>query len=320
MAASVPGSRVVEVGRGARAARRSPRPAGTCAARTGRRWSSSPWPRGCTSAIGWNRCAPARSAPARSSAEAVRRGAARLVLAVGGSATTDGGSGLLQALGLRAVDSARRAVPAGGAGLLRLHRVEAGAAVPAPAGGVEVLVDVINPLLGRRGAAAVFAPAEGRGRRRRRDARARTRAVGRALGWRPAGAGGGRSRRHGVRRRDLVGRPAWCPGPTTSPTWSTSTRPSPAADVVITGEGRFDATSLGGKVVGAVLRRAAGSAAPRARRVRSGRRRRAGRRPGRRRRCWRWPTSPGRREARRWPTRGAGCTRRARTSPRRSAA
>jgi glycerate kinase len=191
--------------------------------------------------------------------EALRRGASRLVLAVGGSATTDGGSGLLQALGLRLVDDAGRDVAGGGAGLLRLHRADAGALVAPPPRGVEVLVDVTNPLLGARGAAAVFAPQKGADAD---DVAVLERALARwaeVAGGDPqapgAGAAGGTA--YGVatwwRARlvpgadhlaELVGLEAALAG----------------ADVVVTGEGRFDATSLGGKVVGAVLRRAAGMA------------------------------------------------------------
>ena len=189
--------------------------------------------------------------------EALRRGTSRLVLAVGGSATTDGGSGLLQALGLRALDSAGGDVPAGGAGLLRLHRIEVGALVAAPAGGVQVLVDVLNPLLGAQGAAAVFAPQKG-------AAAADIATLERALTrWADLSGGDPQAPGAGAAGGTAYGVATWwgarlVPGADHVAELVGLDAAVAAADVVITGEGRFDTTSLGGKVVGAVLRRAAG--------------------------------------------------------------
>ena len=93
---------------------------------------------------------------------ALDAGARRLVLGIGGSATTDGGAGMLQALGVRLLDADGADVPPGGAGLTRLDRMDATGADPRLAG-VEVVVatDVANPLTGPRGAAAVFGPQKG---------------------------------------------------------------------------------------------------------------------------------------------------------------
>ncbi|MGY2085773.1 glycerate kinase [Blastococcus sp. SYSU DS0539] len=93
---------------------------------------------------------------------ALDRGVRRIVLGIGGSATTDGGAGMLQALGIRLLDADGRDVPAGGGGLLSLARADARGLDPRLAG-VELVIasDVDNPLTGPSGAAHVFAPQKG---------------------------------------------------------------------------------------------------------------------------------------------------------------
>lgn len=94
-------------------------------------------------------------------AAAAARGARRIVLGLGGVASTDGGAGLVQALGGRLLDRAGHQLPPGGAALAALDRLDlAGLARLA---GIEVLVaaDVDNPLLGSDGAAAVYGPQKG---------------------------------------------------------------------------------------------------------------------------------------------------------------
>jgi glycerate kinase len=97
---------------------------------------------------------------------ALDAGARQVVLGIGGSATTDGGAGMLQALGARLLDDDGREVPPGGAGLARLARVDV-AGLDRRLAGVEVVVatDVDNPLTGQAGAAAVFGPQKGAGPR-----------------------------------------------------------------------------------------------------------------------------------------------------------
>jgi len=92
---------------------------------------------------------------------ASRMGAKRIVLGVGGVATTDGGAGLLQALGARLTDDKGRELPPGGAALARLATLDLGKLQDLS--GVEFLLasDVDNPLLGPFGAAAVYAPQKG---------------------------------------------------------------------------------------------------------------------------------------------------------------
>ena len=92
---------------------------------------------------------------------AERMGARRIVLGVGGVATTDGGAGLVQALGALLADDAGRELPPGGAALGRLASVELSRLRDLP--GVEFWLasDVDNPLLGPSGAAAVYGPQKG---------------------------------------------------------------------------------------------------------------------------------------------------------------
>ncbi|MGY6497616.1 MAG: glycerate kinase [Microcella sp.] len=93
-------------------------------------------------------------------AAALDHGVARLVLAIGGSATTDGGTGMLAALGARFSPFADTH-PRGPADVERITGVELSALRALPRGGVLALTDVDSPLTGKRGAAAVFGPQKG---------------------------------------------------------------------------------------------------------------------------------------------------------------
>jgi glycerate kinase len=90
---------------------------------------------------------------------AVERGAERLWLAVGGSATVDGGVGAAMALGWVFRDRAGRGIGYGGGELARIESIVPPTQIDLPP--VEVLCDVDNPLCGERGAAAVFGPQKG---------------------------------------------------------------------------------------------------------------------------------------------------------------
>ncbi|RVX39423.1 glycerate kinase [Nonomuraea polychroma] len=94
-------------------------------------------------------------------ADAVRRGAKRVVLGLGGSACTDGGAGMAQALGVRLLDAGGNELPRGGAALKGLDRIDMSGFMDIS--GVEFVVasDVDNPLLGPHGAAAVYGPQKG---------------------------------------------------------------------------------------------------------------------------------------------------------------
>jgi glycerate kinase len=90
---------------------------------------------------------------------AVDAGCSRIILGLGGSACTDGGAGLVQALGARLLDAAGDELPPGGAALARLARLDLSGM--APIGELIVACDVDNPLLGPHGAAAVYGPQKG---------------------------------------------------------------------------------------------------------------------------------------------------------------
>lgn len=93
---------------------------------------------------------------------AVRAGAKTLYIGLGGSATNDGGAGMLQALGARVVDDQGCDIAPGLAGLERVAGVDLVPAVRALDGvRIVVLSDVENPLVGRRGALAVFGGQKG---------------------------------------------------------------------------------------------------------------------------------------------------------------
>lgn len=93
---------------------------------------------------------------------ALDAGAERLLLTLGGSATNDGGAGMLMALGARLRDADGRELPPGGAALEHLAELDLSGLDPRLADlHVEAAVDVDNPLLGERGASAVFGPQKG---------------------------------------------------------------------------------------------------------------------------------------------------------------
>ena len=95
-------------------------------------------------------------------AEVRQAGARRLVVGLGGSASTDGGTGMARALGYRFLDATGQDLAEGGGSLHRLARIDSSGFDPAwlllP---VEVACDVDNPLLGPTGTAAVYAPQKG---------------------------------------------------------------------------------------------------------------------------------------------------------------
>ena len=98
--------------------------------------------------------------------DAVRNGARKFVIGIGGSATNDGGAGMLQALGFRLLDAEGNDIPRGGAGLAKLARIEVKAKGEGEQWNVSscsfrIACDVKNPLCGENGASAVFGPQKG---------------------------------------------------------------------------------------------------------------------------------------------------------------
>ena len=85
----------------------------------------------------------------------------QILIAVGGSASTDAGMGALSALGLKGLDSAGQEIALGGGNLHLLARIESPASMRKPNRGIKVLVDVQSPLTGPNGAAHIFGPQKG---------------------------------------------------------------------------------------------------------------------------------------------------------------
>lgn len=200
---------------------------------------------------------------------ALDAGAKVVMLAVGGSASTDGGAGMLRALGARLLDEGGAEVPDGGGGLLRVASVDLAGLDPRIAETRIVLAsDVDNPLLGPRGAVAVFAPQKGA---RRAEcarlelgmtvyARALLRAIdGDAdLASQPgAGAAGG----VGFAALAALGADRW-PGVEVVAAIARLRAHLAGCDLVITGEGRIDRQTLGGKTPVGVARIAASLGVP----------------------------------------------------------
>jgi glycerate kinase len=110
--------------------------------------------------------AAARTATSLGTGQLIRAaldaGCNRIILGVGGSANTDGGAGVLQGLGARFLDAAGTELPAGGAALVHLDRIDFSGFEPRLKDTRFVLAsDVDNPLLGAQGAAAIFGPQKG---------------------------------------------------------------------------------------------------------------------------------------------------------------
>ncbi|UWX97198.1 glycerate kinase [Arthrobacter zhaoxinii] len=96
--------------------------------------------------------------------EALDAGARTIILGIGGSAMTDGGSGALAALGLKILDRDGVPVPPGGAGLMHAASLDAAGLDPRLAEvDLRIAADVTNPLLGRVGTVAVFSGQKGAG-------------------------------------------------------------------------------------------------------------------------------------------------------------
>lgn len=188
-------------------------------------------------------------------------GADRMLVGLGGSAATDGGAGALAALGARFLDAAGQPLPPGGGALAGLARADLSRLRPPPAGGVTCLTDVSAPLLGPRGAAAVFGPQKGADRAQVARLETGLARLAALLGGDPAAPGAGAAGGAGYGLAAAWGA-ALTPGAAELSRLAGLDRALAGADFVITGEGRFDATSLTGKTSGAVLAAAAAAGVP----------------------------------------------------------
>jgi glycerate 2-kinase len=187
---------------------------------------------------------------------ALDAGARRIVVTLGGSASTDGGAGALAALGARFLNAAGRELPPGGGALGELAAADLTGLRPPPPGGVACLTDVLSPLLGPHGAAAVFGPQKGADAAQVAILEAGLARLAQALGGDPGAQGAGA---------------AGGTGYGFAAAWGAEIAPGAAelcrivgldgelgrADLVLTGEGRYDVTSADGKITGTVLAAAA---------------------------------------------------------------
>jgi glycerate kinase len=198
---------------------------------------------------------------------AAGEGVGGIVVCLGGSASTDGGAGIVSALGVRLLDPAGRPIPDGGRGLLELDRVDA-TGLDRAMRRIRVLVacDVDDPLTGPNGAARVYGPQKGASpdgvllleRALAHYAAVLHRDLGIDLrtlpgGGAAGGAGAGLVAFLGARLR---------PGVAVVMDALDLHRRVASADVLVTGEGRLDASSLRGKVISGLLAEAQRATVP----------------------------------------------------------
>ncbi|MBU0523605.1 MAG: glycerate kinase [Gammaproteobacteria bacterium] len=190
---------------------------------------------------------------------ALDAGAQRVILAIGGSATNDGGAGAMQALGVKLLDVQGQALAPGGLALAQLACIDLSAIDPRLADvRFDIAADVNNPLCGPHGASAIFGPQKGASPEQVLQLDAAlghfaelcAQALGKDVQHEPgSGAAGGlgfaakafleAQFKAGVEVvAELVGLAEAVKG----------------ADLVITGEGRFDAQTLRGKTPFGVAR------------------------------------------------------------------
>ncbi|MEJ1154571.1 glycerate kinase [Microbacterium marmarense] len=208
-------------------------------------------------------------------AAALAHGVSRLVLGIGSSASTDGGAGMLSALGARLLSAHGDNVADGGRGLADVATVDLTGLAALPPGGVHVLSDVTNPLLGAGGAAAVFGPQKGASVDQTAELDAALARFASLVNAADVGGEQGRPK-SGVELAAMPG--AGAAGGTGFGLLVWGARLAPGSDavaeliglreavasstVVITGEGSFDGQSAAGKVPAHVSTITAGEAVP----------------------------------------------------------
>lgn len=187
---------------------------------------------------------------------ALDAGAGRILLTLGGSATTDGGVGMAQALGVRFSTSSGAVIAPGGAGLHDVAAVDLSGAHPGLAS-CEVIAacDVDNPLHGPRGAAYVFGPQKGADEATVRTLDDGLRRLGEVCGSLadPAAPGAGAAGGLGYAALAFLGADLRSGFDLVADAVGLASAIA-GADLVITGEGRLDTQSLGGKTPVGVMR------------------------------------------------------------------
>ncbi len=192
-------------------------------------------------------------------AAALDHGVSRIVLGIGSSASTDGGIGMLSALGARFLDADGTEVGPGAGGLLRVAAADLSELRAAPE--VLVLSDVTNPLTGARGAAHVFGPQKGLVDATDRDSvDAALVRLAELLDLDPSTSGAGAA--GGVGGALVAWGAQLVPGAEEVARLISLASEVRAADVVITGEGSYDGQSGDGKVPSFVAALAADAGVP----------------------------------------------------------
>ncbi|RAU45397.1 MULTISPECIES: glycerate kinase [unclassified Pseudomonas] len=185
-------------------------------------------------------------------AAALDAGAQRIILAIGGSATNDAGTGMLAALGGVFLDASDKPLPPGGLALAQLAKIDLSALdVRLRAVQFEVAADVNNPLCGPQGASHIFGPQKGASSQQvlaldaalKHFAEHSARVLGEDHSEQPgSGAAGGM----GFAARAYLNA-SFRPGVEVVADLTGLADALQDADLVITGEGRFDAQTLRGK-------------------------------------------------------------------------
>lgn len=94
--------------------------------------------------------------------DAIKKGCRRFLVGIGGSATNDGGIGMLQALGYEFLDQSGRAIPQGAKGLAMLKEIRSDQVIPElKECKFYIACDVTNPLCGPNGSSAIYGPQKG---------------------------------------------------------------------------------------------------------------------------------------------------------------
>lgn len=191
---------------------------------------------------------------------ALDAGATHVHVALGGSCSTDAGAGILVGLGARLLDSAGHEVPLGNRGLARIATIDTSVMRTVPAGTLTVWSDVAAPLLGPRGAAAQFGQQKGITEALRPAAEAGLAHVAELLGLDPMtpgfGAAGGTTCVLAWLDAEIV------QGASAVANLIGLSAAIAAADLVVTGEGAFDAQSAEGKAPARVTELAVRSGVP----------------------------------------------------------
>jgi glycerate 2-kinase len=190
---------------------------------------------------------------------ALDAGAQRVILAIGGSATNDGGAGAMQALGLKLLDAQDQALVPGGLALAQLARLDLSELDPRLAQvRFDIAADVNNPLCGPHGASAIFGPQKGASPAQVQQldqalghfAERCAQALGKDVSDEPgSGAAGGL----GFAAKAFLGAQFQAGVEVVAELVGLADAVKDA-DLVITGEGRFDAQTLRGKTPFGVAR------------------------------------------------------------------